>query len=63
MEPTNYFPFKNRKLPDWYKGAIFNELYFIADGGSLWVTVDEDDEMDANDPRLVRKSECFREDS
>lgn len=48
-----------RKLPDWYKGAIFNELYFIADGGSLWVTVDEDDEMDANDPRLVRKVLLF----
>lgn len=41
----------HRNLPDWYKSAIFNELYFIADGGSLWVTVDEDDEMDADDPR------------
>uniref|UniRef100_A0A1I7YIE9 Non-lysosomal glucosylceramidase n=2 Tax=Steinernema glaseri TaxID=37863 RepID=A0A1I7YIE9_9BILA len=24
------------KLPDWYKSAIFNELYFLVDGGSLW---------------------------
>lgn len=40
-----------RKLPDWYKSAIFNELYFLADGGSLWVTVDEDDKMDIDDPR------------
>lgn len=42
---------QDEKLPDWYKSAIFNELYFIADGGSLWITVDEDDEMSANDPR------------
>lgn len=46
---TNSLSYRN--LPDWYKSAIFNELYFIADGGSLWVTVDEDDEMDADDPR------------
>lgn len=42
---------QDEKLPDWYKSAIFNELYFIADGGSLWITVDEDDEMSADDPR------------
>jgi non-lysosomal glucosylceramidase len=23
-------------LPDWYKAALFNELYFLADGGTLW---------------------------
>ena len=22
--------------PDWYKGALFNELYFLVDGGTLW---------------------------
>lgn len=43
--------YSTRNLPDWFKSAIFNELYFIADGGSLWVTVDEDDEMEASDPR------------
>lgn len=26
-----------RALPDWFKSAIFNELYFIADGGSVWL--------------------------
>ncbi|CRL08234.1 CLUMA_CG021029, isoform A [Clunio marinus] len=40
-------------LPDWYKSAIFNELYFIADGGSLWITVDEDDPLETNDPSLL----------
>lgn len=38
-------------LPDWYKSAIFNELYFISDGGTLWVTVEQTDDIDYNDPR------------
>ena len=24
-------------LPSWYKSAIFNELYFVSDGGSIWL--------------------------
>lgn len=28
--------------PDWYKTALFNELYFLVDGGSFW----EDGEVD-----------------
>eukprot|EP01134_Creolimax_fragrantissima_P001563 CFRG1563T1 len=24
-------------LPDWYKSALFNESYFIADGGTVWL--------------------------
>ncbi|XP_055634667.1 non-lysosomal glucosylceramidase [Toxorhynchites rutilus septentrionalis] len=39
-------------LPDWYKSAIFNELYFIADGGSVWLTTDEAD-LPYDDPRLA----------
>jgi uncharacterized protein (DUF608 family) len=31
-----------RSLPDWYKSALFNESYFIADGGSIWVDVSDD---------------------
>lgn len=27
----------NRSLPHWYKSALFNELYFISDGGTVWV--------------------------
>ncbi|XP_063152023.1 non-lysosomal glucosylceramidase isoform X2 [Candoia aspera] len=27
----------NSNLPLWYKSALFNELYFLADGGTLWV--------------------------
>jgi len=25
------------ELPAWYKSALFNELYFITDGGTAWV--------------------------
>ncbi|XP_074651855.1 non-lysosomal glucosylceramidase-like [Tubulanus polymorphus] len=27
----------NENFPDWYKSALFNELYFVSDGGSVWV--------------------------
>ena len=29
-------------LPVWYKGVLFNELYFIADGGTVWLDVLDD---------------------
>lgn len=32
----------HRSLPDWFKSAIFNELYFIADGGSVWLDLPEE---------------------
>lgn len=49
-------------LPDWYKSAIFNELYYIADGGTVWLCVDEESEagightpaaLPWDDPRLA----------
>lgn len=46
------------ELPDWYKSALFNELYFIADGGSLWLVFDQTDDSDYNDPRWV-PCKCF----
>lgn len=41
------------ELPDWYKSAIFNELYFVADGGSIWLNADTsfDKELSYDDPR------------
>ncbi|WP_017293498.1 GH116 family glycosyl hydrolase [Geminocystis herdmanii] len=30
-------------LPDWLKMALFNELYLLADGGSLWTAATEND--------------------
>ena len=32
--------------PDWYKAALFNELYFLVDGGSFW----EAGEVDGPEP-------------
>lgn len=29
-------------LPDWYKSAIFNESYYVADGGTVWLDVSDD---------------------
>lgn len=43
----------DKDLPDWYKSAIFNELYFIADGGTVWLCVDPSDKIEYNDPRLA----------
>lgn len=30
-------------LPDWFKMALFNELYLLTDGGTLWSAADERD--------------------
>ncbi|XP_050305415.1 non-lysosomal glucosylceramidase [Anthonomus grandis grandis] len=30
------------ELPDWYKSALFNESYFISDGGTVWLDLDDD---------------------
>ncbi|KAH8871048.1 Non-lysosomal glucosylceramidase [Schistosoma japonicum] len=27
----------NPSLPDWYKSALFNELYYLSDGGTVWL--------------------------
>ena len=31
-----------RAYPAWYKSALFNELYFMSDGGSVWLELQED---------------------
>jgi len=36
----------NKQLPSWYKSAIFNELYYISDGGTAWL--EEDDTPPSN---------------
>uniref|UniRef100_H3AXX8 Non-lysosomal glucosylceramidase n=1 Tax=Latimeria chalumnae TaxID=7897 RepID=H3AXX8_LATCH len=35
----------NRDLPSWYKSALFNELYFLSDGGTVWVEVPDDTDI------------------
>ncbi|KAM4879288.1 non-lysosomal glucosylceramidase-like [Sylvia borin] len=33
---------ENSQLPSWYKSALFNELYFMTDGGTIWMEVPPD---------------------
>ncbi|XP_025973175.2 non-lysosomal glucosylceramidase-like [Dromaius novaehollandiae] len=33
---------ENSHLPAWYKSALFNELYFLTDGGTIWVELPPD---------------------
>ena len=33
-------------MPNWYKSVLFNELYFISDGGSIWLDVNDDTSCD-----------------
>ncbi|PZC83702.1 hypothetical protein B5X24_HaOG207229 [Helicoverpa armigera] len=39
----------NSNIPDWLKSALMNELYFVADGGTIWFDVH--DEFPETDPR------------
>ncbi|PAV90036.1 hypothetical protein WR25_07657 [Diploscapter pachys] len=32
---------ENDSLPEWYRSAIFNELYYMTDGCSIWVEYDD----------------------
>lgn len=49
-------------LPDWYKSAIFNELYFVSDGGAVWVQLDENEKQNlpATDPRYHTEKKVLR---
>ena len=39
-------------LPDWFKSAIFNELYYLADGGSVWLEPDSWEGLHQDDFRV-----------
>jgi len=34
---------ENKSLPNFYKCCLFNELYFISDGGTVWLDIKKDD--------------------
>ncbi|XP_058791221.1 non-lysosomal glucosylceramidase [Phymastichus coffea] len=38
-------------LPEWFKSGLFNELYFVSDGGSVWLLTDQSDNLSDDDPR------------
>ncbi|XP_072216090.1 non-lysosomal glucosylceramidase [Excalfactoria chinensis] len=33
---------EDSQLPSWYKSALFNELYFMTDGGTIWLELPPD---------------------
>lgn len=43
---------QNKSLPDWYKSALFNELYYISDGGTIWTLIDSNEKLSQHDPRI-----------
>uniref|UniRef100_A0A8C7PN51 Non-lysosomal glucosylceramidase n=1 Tax=Oncorhynchus mykiss TaxID=8022 RepID=A0A8C7PN51_ONCMY len=36
---------QDSSLPPWYKSALFNELYFVVDGGTVWTELPEDSDV------------------
>ncbi len=40
---------ENPALPDWYKAMLFNETYFLVDGGTIWTAGREGDAPTAED--------------
>jgi non-lysosomal glucosylceramidase len=50
--------------PDWYKAALFNELYFLVDGGSFWEAGEVEPsesgrEPEPDDPGRFALMECY----
>jgi non-lysosomal glucosylceramidase len=51
---------ESAERPDWYKAALFNELYFLVDGGSFWEAGEVDGpEPDRADPGRFALLECL----
>lgn len=47
----------DERLPEWYKFTLFNELYFLVAGGTVWIDSQSPDEHTVNLPRTTRKLE------
>eukprot|EP01104_Vermistella_antarctica_P014502 TRINITY_DN4566_c0_g2_i1.p1 TRINITY_DN4566_c0_g2~~TRINITY_DN4566_c0_g2_i1.p1 ORF type:complete len:1248 (+),score=291.63 TRINITY_DN4566_c0_g2_i1:200-3745(+) len=46
-------------LPSWYKATLFNELYYIVDGGSLWVTGEPESAKELK--KVIRHSKVLKQ--
>ena len=46
-------------MPSWYKSALFNELYFVADGGTVWLDVDHVTDNKTPIPEFVKEHGRF----
>lgn len=54
-----WFIFCCSSLPSWYKSALFNELYFVADGGTIWIDVDHITDNKTPIPPFVKEHGRF----
>jgi non-lysosomal glucosylceramidase len=54
---------EDESKPAWYRGELFNELYMLADGGTVWAHERNDDpnpnHPSANSPDIFSYLECF----
>lgn len=51
---------ENLNLPAWYKSALFNELYFVSDGGTVWVDpINQDDISNKPETQLPKVIEEY----
>lgn len=48
---------KDDKLPEWYRFTLFNELYFLVAGGTVWIDSCSVVENPTNDKRQQQKDE------
>ncbi|CAO2829645.1 unnamed protein product [Amaranthus hypochondriacus] len=47
---------KDDKLPEWYKFTLFNELYFLVAGGTVWIDSAEPVRVPVNDKKKPQKA-------
>eukprot|EP00008_Paramoeba_atlantica_P003308 CAMPEP_0201477522 /NCGR_PEP_ID=MMETSP0151_2-20130828/2528_1 /ASSEMBLY_ACC=CAM_ASM_000257 /TAXON_ID=200890 /ORGANISM="Paramoeba atlantica, Strain 621/1 / CCAP 1560/9" /LENGTH=1132 /DNA_ID=CAMNT_0047858269 /DNA_START=73 /DNA_END=3471 /DNA_ORIENTATION=+ len=52
---------KDNRLPNWYKQALFNELYYLAEGGSVWTDGEEGVVEDVLSPAREEREEEKKE--
>ncbi|XP_019619561.1 PREDICTED: LOW QUALITY PROTEIN: non-lysosomal glucosylceramidase-like [Branchiostoma belcheri] len=47
----------NQSYPDWYRSALFNELYYMSDGGTIWLVAEDssDGHVENNLPPWLRQ--------
>ncbi len=51
--------FDDPDLPDWYKAELFNQLYYLADGGTIWTDGEVREESQAEDGDTLAENSHF----
>ena len=46
---------EDNNLPDWYKQALFNELYYLVEGGSIWTAGKVSDDHKVREEQMKEK--------